>query len=80
MRFTSAVLIASLLSATGAFAADAGSLTAGKPAGVHNAQFEGRGAPLVYIAIVAVGIGIALALSTKSGAPTKTTTSTGTTG
>ena len=62
MRLLSTILTASLLSATSAFAADTGPLTAGKPAGVHNAQFLDVN-PLFFFGAVAVGLGIALAVS-----------------
>jgi hypothetical protein len=62
MRIISTILTASLLSATSAFAADTGPLTAGKPAGVHSAQILHVN-PLIFFGAVAVGLGVALAVS-----------------
>ena len=87
MRILSTILIASLLSATSAFAADMGPLTVGKPAGVHNEEYV---TPLVYFGVANVGIGIALAVTNENnnvatrtaasgGGSTTTTSSTGTT-
>jgi hypothetical protein len=89
MRILSIILIASLLSATNAFAANTGPLIAGKPAGVHSAQTEDI-TPLIYFGAVAVGLGIALAVTNgnnniasgtagSGGGSTTTTSSTGTT-
>jgi hypothetical protein len=62
MRVFTPILGLSLLAATTASAADTGTLTAGKPAGVRAAQSEDI-SPLVYFGVVAVGIGIALAVT-----------------
>jgi hypothetical protein len=62
MRVLSTVLVASLFSATSAFAADTGPLTAGKPAGVHSAQILHVN-PLIFFGAVGVGLGIALAVA-----------------
>lgn len=62
MRIISAVLIASLFATKSAFATDNGPLTAGRPAGVRNAQKEDLN-PLIYFGAIAVGVGTALAVS-----------------
>jgi hypothetical protein len=89
MRIVSSLLIASLLTATTAFAADVGPLTAGKPAGIKKAQMDYLGSPLVFFGLAAVGIGIAFAVTggnnggssvpaTSGGASGGSTSSTGT--
>ena len=77
MRRFAAIVLASTLTVSSAFAADnAPALSAGKPAGVKDAQFAGSGLLLVFgIAIVAGGI--ALVASQGSGnTPTASSTST----
>ena len=81
MRISGAVLLAASLLATNAFAAT--TLSAGKPAGVKQAQMEGN-TLMIVSAIGLTGLGIALAASSSGGGPTSfvsattTTTTTGT--
>lgn len=76
-KFGSALLLASLVSSTTAFAAGQGiTLSEGKPAGVKAAQ-AGPGLTLTVVGLAVVAGGIALVASgndeTKPGATTTTT-------
>jgi len=71
MRIIGAVLLASSLLVTNAFAAT--TLSAGKPAGVKKAQTEGN-TLLIVGGIGLAGLGIGLAASSNGGGPTAVTT------
>jgi len=71
MRIIGAVLLATSLLATNAFAAT--TLSAGKPAGVKKAQTEGN-TLLIVGGIGLAGLGIGLAASSNGGGPTAVTT------
>ena len=77
MRIIGAVLLATSLLATNAFAAT--TLSAGKPAGVKKAQTEGN-TLLIIGGIGLAGLGIGLAASSNGGGPTAVTTQTISTG
>jgi hypothetical protein len=83
MRPTTSLVLASVLVASSASAAEVSPLAVGKPAGVHRAQMDGDISPLIYFGAVAVGIGIALAVTNDKNAPAAapgTTVSNGTSG
>ena len=71
MRIIGAVLLATSLLVTNAFAAT--TLSAGKPAGVKKAQTEGN-TLLIVGGIGLAGLGIGLAASSNGGGPTAVTT------
>lgn len=71
MRTLGAVILATSLLATNAFAAT--TLPAGKPAGVQKAQFDDRNAILIIAGVGLAALGIALAASSSGGGPTTST-------
>jgi hypothetical protein len=73
MRSILAPVLAVVLTASSAFAADDGPLPAGKPAGVKQAELAGSG--LIYLVGVAViAAGIAIAVSNNNGNQPSTST------
>ena len=74
MRIFGAAILATSLLVTNAFAAE--TLTAGKPAGVKQAQMERNNALLIIGGIGLAGLGIGLAASQNGGGPTSVTTAT----
>jgi hypothetical protein len=83
MKVLKGALAAALILST-SFAAAAESanapLPAGRPAGVQNAAFEGRGLVLALGIAAIVGFTVALASSSSGGVTTPTTTATSTAG
>jgi hypothetical protein len=73
MRIVAAALAVTLTAAS-AFAADTGPLTAGKPAGVKDAQLE-TGGVLLVVGILAAAGAIAAIASTTQGSSSSTGTS-----
>jgi hypothetical protein len=84
MKFATVLTLGFLTFTSQAFA-DVTPLAPGKPAGVHNAQFEGGTGMLVVAGAALIGITAALAsagngASTNNTAPGSSSTSTSTTG
>lgn len=71
MRTFSAAILAATLVMTNAYAAP---LSAGKPAGVKQAQMEAPNALLIVTGLGLAGLGIGLATSSNGGGPTTSTT------
>ena len=73
-----------LLSLPNAWAAESDSLTAGKPAGLHQAQLEGGNGMFVVAGAALIGITVALATASNDASqptgtsPVTSTTTTGT--
>jgi hypothetical protein len=83
MKTILATVLTLALSAPGALADNAVPLAPGKPAGLHQAQFEDSNGMLIVAAAALVGIGVALSVAGNGSAPiatTPTTSSTSTTG
>lgn len=88
MRVSLVICSALILTLSGSLAqADSGRLASGKPAGLHQAQFEDGNGMLLVAGAALVGIGIALAVAgndvsqptqTTPGGSSTTTTATGT--
>lgn len=73
MRSIIAPVLAVALTASSAFAANDAPLPAGKPAGVKQADLEGRGLLLLIgIGVVAAGIAIAVSNGSNNGPATST--------
>lgn len=72
MRTFSAALLAATLVMTNAFAAP---LSAGKPAGVKEAQSQAPSALMIITGIGLAGVGFGLAASNSGGGPKSTTNS-----
>jgi hypothetical protein len=75
MRRIAAAVLAMTMTATGAFAAEAGPLAAGKPAGTKQAQIE-TGGVLLVVGILAVAGAIAAIASTTQGNGSSSSTGT----
>ncbi len=82
MKTILAAALTLALSATGALADNTVPLAPGKPAGLHQAQFEDSNGMLIVAGAALVGIGVALSVAGNGSAPVATTptTSTSTTG
>jgi hypothetical protein len=81
MRSIAAVALATSLLVSSAYAAPVSSLTAGKPAGVQQAQLQGSNTLFIVlgVGILAAGIGLAASGDSNTITPAKTTTTTTTT-